>query len=246
MKQLFLGLVVAGVLSGCVSYTTPGGPAVISELASANINELMATEPAANFPARIAVVRVQAPGYESFENQGFGQGRYSVMLTRDVESDDDFSKLASFDGVAGVGTLNRLLLPTRLDSIESLREAAARLKADVLLLYTFDTTFQAGEQRFLPLNTVALGFLKNKKVTVTTTASAAMFDVRTEFLYGLAEATAQEYKQASVWGEAQTVDDLRVVTERTAFGKLVGEIEKSWNGVLREHAYSAMANDTLK
>ncbi|MEL7022740.1 MAG: hypothetical protein AAGL69_03270 [Pseudomonadota bacterium] len=242
MKSTLFGILVLITISGCASYTTPGGPAVISELASADINALMKKQPAASFPARIAVVRVQAPGYQSFERQGYGQGRYSVVLAREVESDDAFSRLASLDGVAGVGNLNRLLLPTRLDSVESLREAAARLRADILLLYTFDTSFRAGEQRLLPLNTVALGFLKNKTVTVTTTASAAMFDVRTEFLYGLAEATAQEDKRASVWGQASTVDDLRVSTERAAFGSLVEEIEKSWNGVVREHAYSAQVN----
>lgn len=226
-------LVLIG-LSGCASYTTPGGPAAISELASADINALMAQEPAATFPARIAVVRVQEPAYRSHRNNGFGSGRYSVVLTRDVESDESVQRLGKMTGVAGVGTLNRLLLPRRLDTLESLRESAARLKADVLLVYTFDTTFTVGEQKFLPLNTIALGFLKNKRVNVTTTASAAFFDVRTEFLYGLAEATAKDSKRASVWGEADAVDDLRVATEQQAFEDLVGEVEKTWSGIVNE------------
>ncbi len=228
-------LLVLTLIGACAQYTTPGGPAQISELASPNINELMAQEPAAAFPARLAVARVQAPGYQTSRTGSYGSGRYSVVLTRDAESEQDFERLNTLPGAAGVAPLNRILLPTNLGSIEALRETAARLKADILLLYTFDTSFQVGAQRFLPLNTIALGFLNNKKVTVTTTASAAFFDVRTEYLYGLAEASAREDKQASVWSTTDTVDDLRVATEREAFGQLVGEIEGTWKSIVDEY-----------
>lgn len=235
MRKYFL-LVVVGLLgAGCASYTTPGGPAQLSDLASPNINQLMAQKPAANFPARIAVARVQASGYAGYNSSSFGAGRYSVVFARDVESEAAYGRLGKMAEVAAVAPLNRILLPSVLDSIESLREAGARLQADILLIYTFDTAFQAGEQRFLPLNTIALGFLKNKKVTVTTTASAALFDVRTEFLYGLAEATAVENRQASVWSTQAAVDDLRVATEKAAFTDLIHEIEQTWTGVVAQH-----------
>lgn len=233
--KLFALLALSFLISGCASYTTPGGAVQMSEIADTNINELMAQEPAANFPARISVARVQASGYESLSGGSYGTGRYSVVTTRDVETEEDLSRLTALPGAAGVAPLNRILLPRNLDSIMALREASARLKADILLLYTFDTSFQAGEQKYLPLNTVALGFLKNKRVTVTTTASAAFFDVRTEYLYGLAEASAEENKLASVWSTADAVDDLRVSTERAAFSKLVGEIERTWSGVVKDY-----------
>lgn len=224
------------ILAGCASYTTPGGGVQLSELADADINALMAMEPAAAFPANIAVARVQASGYQSYGVDSFGNGRYSVVTTREVEADADFETLAGMPQVAGIAPLNRILLPVNLNSVKALREASARLKADVLMIYTFDTAFHAGEQKFAPLNVVSLGFLKNKDVFVTTTVSAAFFDVRTEYLFGLAEATARESKSASVWSTSDAVDDLRVATEQAAFQKLIPEIEKTWAGIVAQYA----------
>ncbi len=249
------------VLAGCASYTTPGGSVPLVELAEPDvgrsatadasggvapaqaggtaINEFLKIQPTARFPARIAVARVQAPGYASQSNSGFGTGRYSVVTTRDVESDESFARMEAMPMVAGFGPLNRILLPVELDSLKALRTAAARLKADILLVYTFDTSFRVGAQHFGPVNVIALGLLPNKEVAVTTTASAAFFDVRTEFLYGLAEASARESRYASVWGSSDAVDELRVTTERKAFEALVPEIEKAWSGIVEEHGSGA-------
>ena len=231
-----LVVILFTIIIGCASYTTPGGSVQLSNLAETDINELMSKEPAANFPANISVARVQAPGYQSYKVNSYGSGRYSVVTTREVELEEDFERLSKLPEVAGIAPLNRILLPTNLDSIKSLREASARLKTDILLIYTFDTSFHAGEQKFAPLNVISLGFLKNKEVTVTTTVSAAFFDVRTEYLFGLAEATAKETKNASVWSTSDAVDDLRVTTEKQGFQKLLPEIEKTWSGIIEQYA----------
>jgi hypothetical protein len=222
-------------LSGCAKYVTPGAGVTLTKLSDASINELMSKQPAVSFPANISVARIQAPNYRSYRVASFGTGRYSVVTTREVETEADFERISNLPGVEGVAPLNRILLPEKLDSIKALREASARLRADILLIYTFDTSFHAGEQSFAPLNAISLGFLKNKKITVTTTVSAAFFDVRTEFLYGITETTAKQQKQASVWSEASVVDDLRVVTERNAFDKLIPEIEKTWALIYTQH-----------
>lgn len=234
VKLAMLGALL--ILGGCASYTTPGGSVQLSSLAESDINLLMSKEPAAVFPANISVARIQAPGYLSYRVSSFGTGRYSVVTTREVETETDFARLAKMPQVSGIAPLNRILLPENLDSIKSLREAAARLKADILLIYTFDTSFHAGEQQFAPLNVVSLGFLKNKEISVTTTVSAAFFDVRTEYLYGLAESTAKETGNASVWGTSEAVDDLRVITEKTAFTQLIPEIEKAWAGIISQYS----------
>lgn len=232
---LALGMVL--VLTGCAaSYTTPGGSVQLSQIADSDIGKLMSTEPAATFPANIAIARIQASGYKSYKLSSYGTGRYSVVTTREVETDEDFEKLKSLPQVQGLAPLNRILLPSNLDSIKSLRESAARLKADILLIYTFDTSFHAGGQSYAPLNAISLGFLKNKEVTVTTTASAAFFDVRTEYLYGLSEATEKESKNSSVWSTSADVDDMRVSTEKSAFERLIPEIEETWSGIIRQYA----------
>ncbi len=237
-KVLIMSVVLFA--TGCASYTTPGGGVHLSELAESDINELMSKQPAATFPANISIARVQAPGYKTYHTNSFGTGRYSVVTTREVETEEDFLRLSKLPNVAGIAPLNRILLPTRLDSVKALRMASARLKTDILLIYSFDTTFHAGEQSFAPLNAIALGLLKNKEVTVTTTVSAAFFDVRTEYLFGLSEATAKESKNASVWSTSAAVDDMRVTTEKKAFQDLLPEIEKTWIGIVKQHANSDM------
>lgn len=238
LKILILGALIA--LGGCASYTTPGGSVQFSELVDADINILMSKQPAAEFPANIAIARIQAPGYQSYKVSSFGTGRYSVVTTREVESKEDFKRLSQLPEIAGLAPLNRILLPAKLDSVKSLREASARLKADILLIYTFDTSFHAGEQKFAPLNVISLGFLKNKDVAVTTTVSAAFFDVRTEYLYGISEATAKESKNSSVWSTSDAVDDMRVSTETAAFKKLLPEIESTWSGIVSEYANASI------
>lgn len=236
--RILTTLVLVLCCVGCATYTTPGGSVSLSEIADPEINEILSTEPAADFPVNIAVARVQAPKYQSYRVDSYGTGRYSVVTNREVETEDDFEAISNLPQVKAVGPLNRILLPERLDSIDALRGAAARLKADILLIYTFDTTFHAGEQKFAPLNAISLGFLKNKEITVTSTASAAIFDVRTEYLYGLAEATQKESKWASVWGTSSVVDDLRLLAERQAFESLLGEVEKTWANIVGQYASS--------
>ena len=236
--KIFIIVVLGALLllGGCASYTTPGGSVQLSSLAETDINELMSKEPAASFPANISVARIQAPGYQSYKVSSFGTGRYSVVTTREVETEEDFERLSKLPQVAGIAPLNRILLPSNLDSVKSLREASARLNADILLIYTFDTSFHAGEQKFAPLNVITLGFLKNKEVTVTTTVSAAFFDVRTEYLFGLSEATSKESKNSSVWSTSDVVDDMRVTTEKAAFQKLLPEIEKTWLRITSQYS----------
>lgn len=237
MSKILL-LIVVLLIQACASYTTPGAGVQLSELADGDINELMARQPAASFPANISVARVQAPGYRSHTLNSFGVGRYSVITTRDVESELDFKRINNLPGIRGIAPLNRILLPNQLDSVQALREASARLRADMLMIYTFDTSFQEGEQVFAPLNVLSLGFLKNKKITVFSTVSVAFYDVRTEFLYGLAEASAAKNKYASVWGSADTVDDLRLVAEQAAFNNLLPEIENTWAGIMEQFGRS--------
>lgn len=96
------------LLGGCASYTTPGGSVAIGSLAESDISALMSTQPAAMFPAHIAVARIQAPGYVSYRLSSFGTGRYSVVTTREVETEADFAQLAKMPQVAGIAPLNRI------------------------------------------------------------------------------------------------------------------------------------------
>ena len=231
-----LFVIALGVISGCATYTTPGGSVPISSLAEADINTLMARQPQAVFPAHIVVARIQAPQYRSPRVEGYGSGRYSVLTTRDIETEADFEFLSQLPMIAALAPINRLLLPPKLDTIKDLRTAAARARADILLVYGLDTSFNVGTRKYAPLNVISLGFLKNQEATVTTTASAVFFDVRTEFVYGFAETTARESESVSLWNSAATVDELRVRAEQKVFHQLISELEKNWDSILKRYA----------
>lgn len=229
-------MIALALISGCATYTTPGGSVPISSLAEADINALIARQPLAAFPAHVVVARIQAPRYRSPRVQGYGLGRYSVVTTRDIETEADFEFLSQLPMIAELAPISRLLLPPRLDAIKDLRTAAAQARAGILLVYSLDTSFNVGAQRYAPLNVISLGFLKNQEATVTTTASAVFFDVRTEFVYGFAETTARESENVTVWNSAAKVDELRIRTEQKVFHQLIRELEKNWDSILKRYA----------
>lgn len=226
-------------IAGCAgTYRTPGAGLSIGDLSKAeeDIAEVIQREPAAKFPITLAVARAQATGYVSYNNECFGGGRYCVVTTRDIETEKDFERLVRLPMISDIATISRILLPGKLDTIKDLRLAAASLKADMLLLYSLDTRFRVESTDIGPLSLISLGFLPNKKAHVTTTASAALFDVRTGFVYGIAEDTATEQQRATVWSSAAAIEKARLKTEADSFQKLLGEFEKLWKEVVEAYA----------
>jgi len=240
MRHIVNGLAVISVLvfAGCagVQYVTPGAAANLEAIDNAGIKERFQTKPAAPFPARIAVVRIQQSGYYSYGSSSYGEGNYSVVTARDVEKDEPFAQLASLDQVAGLAAINRLLLPVHLNSVQELQKAAASLHADMLLLYTFDTSFRIKGQDIGPLAVITLGFLPNKKAYITTTASAVLYDVRTGYVYGQTEATQTTDHLASTWSKEKVIDNARLETEKEAFSQLIDQFCQLWPNILKEYA----------
>ena len=232
-------LCVSMIGAGCASsYVVPGGPANMAMMRTTpalsknavtvgNAPAVIEAVPMAKFPAMIAVARVQASGYSSRSVKGYGGGAYSVVTTRDVETDGTVERIAKMPGVAGLAQLNRLLLPPNLQTEADLREAAGRVQADILVLYTFDTDFY-DRNYAAPLSVVTLGLSPNKRAFVTTTATALILDARTGYVYGGAETTEKSDQAANSWTTDDAVDDTRRRTESRAFEKLVGELEKTW------------------
>ena len=221
-------------------YVTPGASVKISELADEDISKILSNKPSAEFPANIAIARIQDPFYSNYRHPCVRQTdneekKFSMMLTREPDEDEAFKKLSELEGVDQASPFNRLLLPYNYKSIKDLRLAAAKMKAHMLLVYTFDTEYSIDTKNYGPQNIFYLGYLKNKDVKVVTTASAALYDVQTEYLYGLSEATATANKKANAWKKIDEVDNLRVQTEKEAFRNLVGEVIKMWDGIVKEY-----------
>ena len=242
---LFVLLGATGLtLSGCGSYVVPGSAADFralgitaqeqEEMTDGVIAAAMQRKPAASFPARIAIARLQGAGYRSHSGYGYGTGTVTLQMNRDVESEEDFERLADQAQIAGIAPLNRLVLPNSIRSVDDLRVAAAQVKADMLLVYTFDTRF--GVETIVPvLGTITLGLFPSKESRVNSTCSLALIDVRTGYIYGLGEANARADQLASGWTSKTAVDQSRRRAERRAFAGAVDEFVSLWGGVVSEY-----------
>ncbi len=238
MKNRLIVIVCSFLLLSCATnYTTSGGDVKISELTDEDISKILSNKPTAEFPAIIAIARIQAPDYTNYRypNPNSGNGNFSMVLTRDTDEEKQFEQLSKLEGIKQLSPFNRLLLPYNYKSIKDLRLAAAKMKAHMLLVYTYNTEFKIDTKNYGPQNMFALGYLKNKEVKVRTTSSVALFDVQTEYLFGLAEASAEKSKKSNAWKKGDEVDNLRIETERESFDKLTKEFEKMWKGVYQEY-----------
>ena len=236
--RLFLAASLASLI-GCASYIAPGARADLQAFAPASIQEGFAAKATAPFPASIAIVRVQAPAYTNYRLQraggAYGSGRHSVITTREVEEESHFERITRLPQVAGVTSVNRMLLPSNLEGDKELREAAARLQADLLFVYTFDTAF-FDRDLAKPLTVITLGLSPTRKVYVTTTVSALLIDTRTGYVYSTYETTKKAETLSTSWGSSDAADEARRQNERQAFEQLVGEFANTWPKLLDRHA----------
>ncbi|OQW31565.1 MAG: hypothetical protein A4E19_08105 [Nitrospira sp. SG-bin1] len=233
--KVLLWLLLA-VCSGCAGYVTPGGSVKLADINRADIAEVASRKPSPNFPARLAIVRVQAPQYKSYTSDSYGTGRFSVVTTQELLTEDQIENISKWPAMAGVAPINRLLLTSQnMDSLEDLRVSAAKVQADVLLIYTLDTSFRIQGRTYAPLSPISLGLVPDRDAHITSTASALFTDVRTGFVYGLAEATAKSTGLTSIWGTSDMVDSKRLEAEEQAFKLLIPQVEKTWAGIAKQY-----------
>ena len=239
-------------LAGCAtSYTTPGRgaqmnmfgaatPEVRDANTDAGIKAVLERKPLASFPTAVAVVRVQQANYRSQTASGWGNGQYSIVTQRDIENPADVERLGKLPMLRGLAPLNRLVLPATLQTDLELRQAAARMHADMLLIYTLDTTFHDVDKT-TPISLVTLGTTSTKRMRILSTASAALLDTRSGYVYGLAETTKDHEELQNAWKTEEAIDRNRRDVETRAFAGLVSELETTWGGVIKEYAKPAQA-----
>ena len=154
-------------------------------------------------------------------------------MQRDIENEDatlgDLRQ--KMPRVKAFVPISRLLLPEEMHSDLELRQAAAALHADMVLIYTLDTSFNVQDVA-APLSVVTLGLSPNQVAHVTCTASAVLIDTRNGYVYGIGEATERQNQLASAWTSEAAVDQTRKRVEGKAFAQLATELEQTWADVL--------------
>jgi hypothetical protein len=147
-------------------------------------------------------------------------------------------RLESLPQVTGLAPVNRLLVPERLQSDAELRKIAARLHADVLIVYTVDSTSETVWRKVI-LGVLSLGFASTHETIVTSTASALLLDTRTGYVYGSAESTERVSPRHDVWNSVETGEDAWRNAEKKAMTSLAGELERTWSVVVATYAQDA-------
>lgn len=231
-------LLTAVLVSGCATYIPPGAKADLQAFTPPDIEAGFAARPTNPFPASIAVVRVQAPAYTNYYIQrnggSYGSGRYSVILVKEENEDSQLERVTRLQQVAGLVSVNRLLLPERLDGDKEIRAAASRLQADLVFVYTFDTSFLDTDMA-KPLSVITLGLSPTRKISAVTTCSALLMDTRTGYIYSAYETTERDQTLSTSWGSGDTADTTRRKLEQQAFAKLIDELTASWPKLLERY-----------
>lgn len=231
-KNIIFVVLCVTALSGCASsYVTPNKSVDLAQVSDIDIQQAYQGKPTANFPARIVYVRL-----EKAEENYYGSGSYNVVKTWGFESEEDEARLSRLVGVAGIAPLSEMLIPSELSGLKDLRMIAAKMHADMLLVYSVDSASRVEKKEFGLLEVITLGFRDNKEVDVKASASATFYDVKTEYLYGLAQASSRKAGQTDIWNREKVVAGLRKAAEKEALHNLVPQIEATWEKIREDYA----------
>lgn len=218
------------------NYTTPASGVNLVGINDSQIAELMAREPFAQFPARIAIIRLQANNYSTLSNTSYGHGNYIVVTSKDIEPEDSIERISQWEAVTSIAPIGRLLLSDELQNMQQIRQAAAHLKADLVFAYTIDTDFHVANEPISAMGVISLGYLQKNKAFITSTVSGMIVDVRSGYVYGVSEGTAKMDRRSSIWNTESTIDNARLKTERQSFETFVTESEKLWQNIVNQYA----------
>lgn len=214
---------------------SPSAPGASAGSARDAIAAAYARKPEAMLPARIAVARLESrevnPSWFHQTSQRTPVTKLTLASKADPVTSAAYQRLAALPEVADLTPLNALVAGQTIDSQEDLREAAARVHADLVYVYTFDTYSKCTRSLYglVVLSLGVLGFLPLVTIDVEATASGALIDVRSGYVYGVADATALSKKQSNSWSEREDEETARRAGEGAAFEKLNAEFEKRWS-----------------
>lgn len=213
-------------VAGCASYPAPGGPARLDALSPNNPSE--SEQAASRFPARIAIARVQSADYQSFSARGHGKGAFTVVDAQELLSAEQIQHFSAWPSASEPVVIAVPEPSERFESIKALRMAAAIRQADVLLSYTVDTAFEINGRKFSPASKIPLDLGAKADAAIAVAASAVFIDVRSGFVYGLVEASAQAADLAAAWASPAAIDQKRLSIERQAIAQLLLKAEATW------------------
>ena len=223
---LFLATAVV-FTGGCTSHINSPAVARAIEAKRATFSDpLLAraynAQPTMRVPATIAIATQSSDTREHIRSLS-AQGRLDT--------------LKSLPQVADFITLSSLLTNPQTTATKpdlAIREAAARMHADAVLIVATET--QATDGKIIaPLTELSLGLFPNKRYELVSTALAALVDTRTGYIYGALEESRSRTGLTMAWGSDDVMHRARTRTEREALEKLIAAFPPFWRGVVQHH-----------
>jgi hypothetical protein len=191
--------------------------------------------PYAQFPAVIAAVRVQDDGYCSPRAKVLSMNNFTVVLTRDVELDQDLETLAKKPMIKAIIPLNRLALTGgQQRGSRDLLAAARNLGADMLLIYTLDSSLEV-DHHLPELSFVTLGLAPEGEARSNCTASAVLIDARSGYTYAVAEGSDLSKRLATFWSSDSAGVKATRAAEHRAFKALLMNLCTQWDEVVKQY-----------
>lgn len=118
-----------------------------------------------------------------------------------------------------------------MQSLNELRLAAAKLRADVLLIYTLDTSVQLAGQRYGAAEKLGSVDEPEPDDGVISAASAVLTEVRTGYSYGAVDANAKLSGLERTEWTPRNLDQKRLLAEQQAFTALLEKSAVLWKQV---------------
>jgi len=239
LRVTIVGLLFAlsFLLAGCSSYVNSRAAADHRAKAEAAFSHPLIAraynaKPAMTFPATIGLAPMD------HETQ---------LPLRNLDATGKLDALKSLPQLAHVTNVSSLLISTNGEiagpngqpvalwnkSDLALREAAARLHCDAVLLLKIDTSVTDGKV-FAPLTLVTLGMFPNDRTEVISTALAALVDTRTGYVYATAERSAGKTCHAISWDDDTRDRTMRLANQK-AMEKLFSDFPALWSGIVAKH-----------
>lgn len=242
--RLSCALIACFVLLGCQSHVvTPNGADMaifgmpVDEetrqiQTDYEIEQALDLLPLARFPATLAVVRVQSAASSSRSHgMSYGRGAYSVVLTPTVETQAHLGEIRGLPMVRGVVRLNRLVLGQHTRTNKDLRTAAARLHADLVLVYTINTEWTIDNDA-KPIDAITFGFSRYKNVKVTSTATALLLGTHNGYIYATAEVARDKQYMDNAWRNSEQIEEAQETLEQQSFDGLVQDLVDAWPAMI--------------
>jgi len=215
-------LVTATLLTGCSSHiNSPGVARAIEAKRAAFSDPLIAraynAKPTMRYPATIAIAGSDAAVRDHI---------------RAISAHGKFDSLQSLPQIAGIVPLSSLLMRPDTKPDIAVREAAAKMHADAVLILATET--QATDGKIIaPLTELSLGLLPNKHYELIATALAALVDTRTGYIYGVLEKSRARSGLTMAWGSDEVISRARSKAEHEAMEKLFADFPAFWRGVIK-------------